>query len=193
MKGVYIFLADGFEEIEALATLDVLRRGGIDVNTVSITDDVVVTGAHGVPVKADLARSMFETRAQFDGTEENDVMVFPGGMPGTKNLAEDARLMELMKRHYAEGGTLAAICAAPGLVISQLPSLKGKMFTCYDGFEAAPIAKGGEYVKTPCVADENLITGRGPGCAVDFGLAIVEHLKGADLAQELRTGMTIFD
>lgn len=191
MKGVYIFLTDGFEEIEALATLDVLRRGGIEASTVSITEEVTVTGAHGVPVVADMNREQFEDRAEFEGTTDKDVLVFPGGMPGTKNLAEDVRLMELMKRHYAEGGTLAAICAAPGLVIPQLSSLKGKRFTCYDGFEAAPIAKGGEYVKAPCVADGNLITGRGPGCAVDFALAIVRHLKGAELAQEIRTGMMI--
>ena len=191
MKGNYIFLAEGFEEIEALATLDVLRRGGIDVRIVSITDNEIVTGAHGLTVIVDWTRDLFEERAEFDGTSEKDVLVFPGGMPGTKNLAEDVKLMELMKRHYAEGGTLAAICAAPGLVVSRIPSLKGKRFTCYDGFEAAPIAKGGEYVKTPCVADGNLITGRGPGCAVDFALAIVEHLKGSALAQEIRASMMI--
>lgn len=191
MKGNYIFLAEGFEEIEALATLDVLRRGGIDVRIVSITDNEIVTGAHGLTVIVDWTRDLFEERAEFDGTSEKDVLVFPGGMPGTKNLAEDVKLMELMKRHYAEGGTLAAICAAPGLVVSQIPSLKGKRFTCYDGFETAPIAKGGEYFKTPCVADGNLITGRGPGCAVDFALAIVEHLKGSALAQEIRASMMI--
>lgn len=193
MKGIYIFLAEGFEEIEALATLDVLRRGGLEASTVSITDEEVVTGAHGVPVVADLTREQFKKRAVSEGTDGKDVLVFPGGMPGTKNLAEDTELMELMKRHYAEGGTLAAICAAPGLVLSQLPSLKGKKFTCYDGFEAAPNAKGGEYVKTSCVADGNLITGRGPGCAVDFGLAIVERLKGSTLAGEIKASMMIFE
>ena len=196
MKGNYIFLADGFEEIEALATLDVLRRGGIEVCTVSINDSEIVTGAHGVPVTVDLTRDRFDERTGIGGTTGMDVMVFPGGMPGAKNLAEDVGLMELMKRHYAEGGTLAAICAAPGLVLSQLPSLEGKRFTCYDGFEAAPIAKGGEYAGAPgvtVVSSGNLITGRGPGCAVDFGLAIVEHLKGSSLAKELRSGMMIFD
>lgn len=191
MKGIYIFLAEGFEEIEALATVDILRRGGVNVKTVSINEGISVQGAHGILVIADMNRSRFEAEAYFDGTTESDVMVFPGGMPGTKNLAEDVKLMELMKRHYAEGGTLAAICAAPGVVISQLPSLEGKRFTCYDGFEAAPVAKGGEYVKAPCVTDGNLITGRGPGCAVDFALAIVEHLKGSALAQEIRASMMI--
>lgn len=191
MKGIYIFLAEGFEEIETLATVDILRRGGVNVKTVSINEGISVQGAHGILVITDMNRSRFEAEAYFDGTTESDVLVFPGGMPGTKNLAEDVKLMELMKRHYAEGGTLAAICAAPGLVISQLPSLEGRRFTCYDGFEAAPITKGGEYVKAPCVTDGNLITGRGPGCAVDFALAIVEHLKGSALAQEIRASMMI--
>ena len=86
---------------------------------------------------------------------------------------------------------VAAICAAPGLIVSQLPSLEGKRFTCYDGFEDAPAAKGGEYLKTAAVADGNLITGRGPGCAVEFALAIVRRLKGADLADGIRASMMI--
>lgn len=191
MKGVHIFLADGFEEIEALATLDVLRRGGINVKTVSITDNDVVTGAHGVRVAADSTWSGLEASSLHEGTDSNDVMVFPGGMPGTKHLAEKQELMNMMKRHYADGGTVAAICAAPGLVVSQLPTLEGKKFTCYDGFEAAPAAKGGEYVRAPFVADGNLITGRGPGCAVDFALAIVAKLKGSALAAEVRAAMMI--
>lgn len=191
MKGTFIFLADGFEEIEALATADVLRRGGINAQTVSITEKSQVLGAHGIPVKADKTWSEFKSTVETIGTSESDVMVFPGGMPGTKHLAEDSELMDLMRSHYAEGGTVAAICAAPGLVVSQLPSLGGKNFTCYDGFEQAPTAKGGEYVKTPAVSDGNLITGRGPGCAVDFALAIVEHLKGSALASEIRSSMMI--
>lgn len=191
MKGVYIFLAEGFEEIEALATADVLRRGGINVKTVSINCDTKVCGAHGIPVLADLNRNDFNASIVLDGTEESDVMIFPGGMPGTKHLAEDHDLMEMMKRHFAEGGTVAAICAAPGLVVSQLSDLQGRMFTCYDGFEELPSSKGAEYVKTPAVSDGNLITGRGPGCAVDFALAIVEHLQGQDLADGIRSSMMI--
>lgn len=196
MKGTCIFLADGYEEIEALATVDVLRRGEIEVRTVSNNDNALVTGAHGITVTADMNWSDFMAGIIENGTDEKDVMVFPGGMPGTKNLAENKELIDLMKRHYAEGGTVAAICAAPGLVVSQLPSLKGKMFTCYDGFEAAPVAKGGEYSGAPgitVISDGNLITGRGPGCAVDFALAIVEHLKGSELAGEIRRSMMIFN
>lgn len=191
MKGVFIFLADGFEEIEALATLDVLRRGSIDVKTVSVTDAGTVTGAHGVSVAADLNWSGFNALSSSEETAKEDVMIFPGGMPGTKHLAESLSLMNMMKEHYADGGTVAAICAAPGLVVSQLPSLKGKKFTCYDGFEDAPAAKGGEYVKAPFVADGNLITGRGPGCAVDFALAIVAFLKGQETSDGIRSSMMI--
>ena len=191
MKGVYIFLANGFEETEALATLDVLRRGEVDVKTVSIHEDKVVTGSHKIPVVADWTYGEFKARVEIDGSDESDVMIFPGGMPGTKNLAEKKELMNLMKLHYAEGGTVAAICAAPGLVVSQLPSLGGKKFTCYDGFEEAPVQKGGKYVKAPAVADGNLITGRGAGCAVEFGLKILENLKGNDAVRNVRQGMMI--
>ena len=118
-------------------------------------------------------------------------MVFPGGLPGARHLADNHDLMELMKSHYAEGGTVAAICAAPGLVVSQLPTLEGQRFTCYDGFEEEPIAKGGEYVKTPAVTSGNLITGRGPGCAIDFALAIVGHVTSPDLAEGIRAAMML--
>ena len=191
MKGVYIFLANGFEETEAIAPLDILRRGGVDVKTVSIHRDKYVTGAHKVTVAADLTYGEFKANVELDGTEADDVMTFPGGMPGTKNLAENAEIINFMRLHYAEGGSLAAICAAPGLVISQLPSLKGIHFTCYDGFEDGPEARGGIYEKVPAVADGNIITGRGPGCAVDFGLAILAHLKGEETADEVRKSMML--
>lgn len=191
MKGVYIFLADGFEETEAIATLDVLRRGGIDVSTVSISAERQVTGSHGIAVIADMNRKEFKSQIVASNTKSGDAMVFPGGMPGTKNLASDEELMFFMMQHYASGGTVAAICAAPGLVVSQLGSLKGKKFTCYDGFEDALIAKGAEYVKAPAVKDGNLITGRGPGCAIEFGLKILEHLKDSETAQKVRQGLLI--
>lgn len=191
MKGVYVFLADGFEETEAIATLDVLRRGGVDVKTVSITERNVVSGSHWVPVTADLTFGEFKYETELKETTKRDVMIFPGGMPGTKNLAAKTELMDIMKEHYASGGTVAAICAAPGLVVSQLPSLKGKKFTCFDGFEEAPKEKGGEYVKSAAVSDGNLITGRGAGCAVEFGLAILNMLEGPEAVAKVRYGMMI--
>lgn len=191
MKGVYIFLANGFEEIEALATLDVLRRGGVDVKTVSVLYDKFVTGSHKTTVVADMTYGEFKAEVQLDGTDESDVMIFPGGMPGTRNLAENGELINFMRLHYAEGGAVAAICAAPGLVVSQLPSLQGKHFTCFDGFEDAPVARGGIYEKKPAVRDGNLITGRGAGCAVEFGLAILAHLKGEEAAAAVRHSLML--
>ncbi len=191
MKGVYIFLANGFEEIEALATLDVLRRGGVDVKTVSVLYDKFVTGSHKTTVVADMTYGEFKAEVQLDGTDESDVMIFPGGMPGTRNLAENGEIINFMRLHYAEGGAVAAICAAPGLVVSQLPSLQGKHFTCFDGFEDAPVARGGIYEKKPAVRDGNLITGRGAGCAVEFGLAILAHLKGEEAAAAVRHSLML--
>lgn len=191
MKGVYIFLANGFEEIEALATLDVLRRGGVDVKTVSVLYDKFVTGSHKTTVVADMTYGEFKAEVQLDGTDESDVMIFPGGMPGTRNLAENGEIINFMRLHYAEGGAVAAICAAPGLVVSQLPSLRGKHFTCFDGFEDAPVARGGIYEQKPAVRDGNLITGRGAGCAVEFGLAILAHLKGEEAAAAVRHSMML--
>lgn len=191
MKGVYIFLANGFEEIEALATLDVLRRGGVDVKTVSVLYDKFVTGSHKTTVVADMTYGEFKAEVQLDGTDESDVMIFPGGMPGTRNLAENGEIINFMRLHYAEGGAVAAICAAPGLVVSQLPSLQGKHFTCFDGFEGAPVARGGIYEQKPAVRDGNLITGRGAGCAVEFGLAILAHLKGEEAAAAVRHSLML--
>ena len=191
MKGVYIFLANGFEEIEALATLDVLRRGGVDVKTVSVLYDKFVTGSHKTTVVADMTYGEFKAEVQLDGTDESDVMIFPGGMPGTRNLAENGEIINFMRLHYAEGGVVAAICAAPGLVVSQLPSLQGKHFTCFDGFEDAPVARGGIYEQKPAVRDGNLITGRGAGCAVEFGLAILAHLRGEEAAAAVRHSLML--
>lgn len=191
MKGVYIFLADGFEDTEAISTIDVLRRGQVGVKTVSVTDERVVTASHGIPVVADLTFSEFKAEADFSGSDGNQVMIFPGGMPGTKTLAAHGELMDMMARHFSQGGTVAAICAAPGLVASQLPNLEGRRFTCFDGFEAALLAKGAVYERRPAVADGNLITGRGAGCAVDFGLAILDHLKGGDAVRQVRHGLML--
>ena len=127
MKGVYIFLADGFEDIEALGTRDILKRAGIDVQLVGITEDPFVVSSHGLMVGIDCSLADLE---ESYGASEGDVMVFPGGMPGARNLGRCTRLVELMKDHYSDGGTLAAICAAPGLVLSQLDDLWGIDFTC---------------------------------------------------------------
>ena len=191
MKGTYIFLADGFEISEALTTVNMLRRGGVNVKTVSIYDDRIVTSSNRIPVIADMAFGEFRASTSFGPCLKTDVMIFPGGMPGSSNLAAFGKLMDIMQQHYAEGGTLAAICAAPSVVLGLLPKLEGKKMTCYDGFEDALTAKGVEYVKEGVVIDGNIITGRGPGWAVEFGLAILSHVKGQEVADKVKAGLML--
>lgn len=180
-----MFFADGFEETEAIAPADVLRRGGIDVKKVSINGSLGVSSSHGVHILTDMTFSEFRNQVVLDGTSAQDVMIFPGGLPGSDNLAACDELMDMMQKHCAEGGCVAAICAAPSVVLGKLPGLKGKRMTCYDGFEPALVAKGVEYTKEGVVTDGNIITGRGAGHAVNFGLAILAYLKGQDAADQV--------
>ena len=191
MKGTYVFLADGFEISEALTTVNMLRRGGINVKTVSIYDDRIVTSSNRIPVIADMAFGEFKASTTFCPCLPSDVMIFSGGMPGSANLAAFGKLMDIMQQHYAEGGTVAAICAAPSVVLTLLPDLDGKKMTRYDGFEEAITAKGAEYVKEGVVTDGNVITGRGPGWAVEFGLAILAHVKGQEIADKVKAGLML--
>lgn len=188
MKGINIFLADGFEDIEALATRDILMRAGLDVRTVSIGEDPFVTSAHGLMVGVDCTLDELEAGT---GTDASDVMVFPGGMPGARNLGQCAPLIRMMKDHYTEGGVLAAICAAPGLVLSQLEDLEGVEFTCYDGFEGPLKAKGASFVRSGAVCSGRIITGRGPGHTKEFALGIVRTLKGEAIADEVEYGLDL--
>ena len=191
MKGTYVFLADGFEISEALTTVNMLRRGGVNVKTVSIYDDRIVTSSNRIPVVADMAFGEFRASTTFGPCLATDVMIFPGGMPGSANLAAFGKLMDIMQDHFANGGTVAAICAAPSVVLSLLPDLNGRKMTCYDGFEETLTAKGVEYVKEGVVTDGNIITGRGPGWAVDFGLAILAHIKGQEIADKVKAGLML--
>ena len=128
MKKVYVFLADGFEDVEALIPVDVWRRGGIKVTTVSITDFPLVQSAHGVNIEADV---MFE---QCDFTDA-DLLFLPGGMPGSSNLFAHKGLCKALVDHFAAGKKIAAICAAPAVVLAPLGILDGKRATCYPGME----------------------------------------------------------
>ena len=191
MKGTYVFLADGFEISEALTTVNMLRRGGVNVKTVSIYDDRIVTSSNRIPVVADMAFGEFRASTTFGPCLPTDVMIFPGGMPGSSNLPAFPKLMDIMLQHYEAGGTLAAICAAPSVVLGLLPTLEGKKMTCYDGFEETLQAKGAEYVKEGVVVDGNIITGRGPGWAVEFGLAILALIKGQETADKVKAGLML--
>lgn len=179
MKNVYVFLADGFEEIEALATVDVLRRAGVKVTTVSINPAEVVTGAHGVPVVADV---LFDDAALADA----DLLVLPGGMPGAANLDAHEGVCAALKAQAESGKCLAAICAAP-MVLGHLSLLVGKKATCYPGFEGE--LDGAEYTAAPVEKDGNIITGKGPAVVLPFAYALAETLVGGEVVAQVKAGM----
>ncbi len=192
MKGSYIFLADGFEETEALAPTDILRRGGIDAKLVSIyTDRKTVVSAHNIPITADLDFTEFLSGMQLEGTAEDDLMLFPGGMPGATNLAANRKLMALLFAHYTAGGLVAAICASPSIVLGLLPDLAGRKMTCYEGFQDNLIVKGVKFRRDDVVTDGNLVTGRGPGLSIAFGLGVLAALRGKDAADAVARGMML--
>ena len=173
---VTIFLADGFEEVEALTVSDILRRAKADVALVSIKDTKEVESSRGVKVVAD---------ATFDEMDfsETGILVLPGGMPGTNNLQAFKPLEELVLAHAAAGKTVAAICAAPK-ILGALGMLKGRRACCHPGFEKELI--GADVIMNrPAVLDGNIITGRSMGCAIPFGLTVLGALEGAEAAAEM--------
>lgn len=173
MSTSYMFLAEGFEETEAIASLDLILRGGIDIKTVYLGPSSLVRGSHGIGISADISLSDFLSLNVNPSSDA--VLVFPGGMPGSTNLRANQELMSFLVDYYSRGGKVAAICAAPSVVLSVLP-LNGVKMTCYDGFEAGIIEKGGLYTGGGVEVDRNIITAKGLGQAVDFALAIVADL-----------------
>jgi 4-methyl-5(b-hydroxyethyl)-thiazole monophosphate biosynthesis len=181
MKHLYLFLAPGFEEIEAIATLDILRRAGLDVKSVSITGDSKVTGAHGIAVEADCIYSEIE----FSNAE---MIILPGGMPGTKNLNAHEGLKAALTQHAKAGKPLAAICAAP-MILGQLGILEGREATCYPGNEVH--LKGAILSEYMVVQDGNIITASGPGVAAEFALQIVEYFLGEEKMEEISKALLL--
>ena len=179
---VFLFLAEGFEETEAIATLDILKRGDLKAISVSVTGRNIVVGAHGIATVAD---QLFD---EMDFSE-GDMLVLPGGMPGTKHLNAHAGLRSLLLRYHSEGKRIAAICAAPS-VLGELKLLEGKRTTVYPGFEKA--MKGATVIDAPIVKDGNIITAKGSGKVFDFGLAIVAELAGQEKADEVATGLLFY-
>lgn len=171
---VTVFLADGFEEIEAVTPIDVLRRGGVPVRTCSITESCLVTGAHQIPFYADT------TLAELSDPEE--VILLPGGMPGTLNLKNCEELKKRILSHNEKGKILAAICAAP-TILGAFGLLKDKEATCFPGMEEELFAK--KHLDKKVVISGNVVTSRGAGTASDFAFALLSLLKGEKLAQEL--------
>lgn len=175
MGKVCVFFGTGYEEIEALTVVDLLRRAEIDTEMVSITGERVVESSHGVAVKMD--RLLEEVNF-----EQADMLVLPGGMPGTTNLEACEPLMEQVDAFYKADKYIAAICAAPS-ILGHRGMLKGKKACSFPAFESH--LEGAEVTKAPAQVAGHIITGRGMGCAIDFGLTIVEELQGKEQAESL--------
>lgn len=173
MGRAYIFLADGFEETEAITPADLLRRAGVEVVFVSMSETKAVTGSHQIMVTAD---------ALFDQCSYDDavLLILPGGKVGTENLENDAALADMLLSAGRKGITLAAICAAPR-ILGRLGLLNGKKACCYPGNE--DLLLDAEVVYSPVAVANGVITSRGMGTAFDFGLALVRHLCGEDAAE----------
>ncbi len=175
---ITVFLAEGFEEIEAVTPIDILRRGGVDVRTCSITSSRLVTGAHGIPFQADT------TISEIDGREEG--ILLPGGMPGTLHLKASAPLRQRILSCHQNGGLVAAICAAP-TVLGDLGILKDRTATCYPGMEKELFCAHPS--QEPVVVSGNIITSRGAGTASLFAFRILSMLKGEECARDLARAM----
>lgn len=175
---IYVFLADGFEEAEALVPIDIMRRGGFDVKTVGVTS-AEVTGAHGITVRCDIT----ENKAVTDGLE---AVVLPGGMPGTLNLEKSETVNKIIRFACENGLLTGAICAAPS-ILGKAGLLKGKRATCFPGFEKD--LSGAIFTGGSLVCDGNIITAVGAGAAFDFGFALLAALKDVNTARKLADGM----
>lgn len=179
MKKTGVFLADGLEEIEGLTVVDILRRAGVEVVTISVSGKKEVTGAHQITVLAD---ELFEQAdfAKLDG------VVLPGGMPGTTNLMNHEGVNRILEQFAAEGKLIAAICAAPS-VLGQAGLLAGRRAACYPGFEEK--LTGAVVSAEPVVQDENIITSRGMGTAISFALSLTAYFLGQEKADEIGTSI----
>ncbi|NLM75899.1 MAG: DJ-1/PfpI family protein [Clostridiaceae bacterium] len=176
---VYVMLADGFEEIEAMAVVDVLRRGDVETVMVAVKGDKVVLGAHDIPVVADKKISDIQV-------EKDDMIVLPGGSKGVENLEASETLIEMLKKHQEQNGWIAAICAGP-MILGKLGFLNGIKATCYPGCETE--LKDAVCSEENAVVDKNFITGRGPGVTLDFAFAILSVIKGNEIAEKIKEAM----
>lgn len=199
---VIVFLAEGFEEIEAVTPIDYLRRAGQDVTLVAVPvggkSDLLVCGSHGIFVKADLTLDEFILNS---GSDLPDAAFVPGGMPGAANVAACPLVLDFIKKMFDEKKLVTAICAAPVVVLAKTGVLAGRKYTCYPGMNenlaeycggqalASSLTKGASLIEgVPFVHDGNLITGRGPGAAEQFAMAIVEELAGKEKADQIKAG-----
>ena len=181
LKTALVILAEGFEEMEAIAPVDVLRRAGVRV-TIAGVADLQVKSSRQIRVGADILLR--------DLVEIPDAVILPGGIPGATNLAKSKEVAELVKKMHGAGKIVAAICAAPAVVLAPLGILDGKKATCYPGCES-DFSKKTTHSKERVVVDGNLITSQGPGTALAFALAIAARLTGKEMADTVRSKMLI--
>ena len=174
---VILFLAEGFEEVEALTVVDYLRRKSILVDTISITDNETVKGAHDIIVITDKKIDELKEVDSYDG------VVIPGGMPGASNLRNDNKVIEIIRTMNDSGKLVASICAGP-MVLERAGVIKGKKVTSYPGYE--DVLKDSIYQEESVVIDGNIITSRGPSLAVEFAIEIIKYLRGHEKAEELK-------
>ncbi len=180
-KKILILLADGFEEIEAITIIDVLRRAEFHVTTAGVSGKMIA-GAHGLKVEADIELSKYK--------DTPDAVILPGGMPGSKNLGESPLAAEIIKKVHSQKKIIGAICAAPALALAKHGILEGKKATCYPGFEQH-FGSGVKFSSDRVVIDGNVITSRGPGSALEFALELVNQLGEPKKAEALREGMLV--
>ena len=176
MAKIFVFLADGCEEIEALTPVDLLRRAGNEVCMVSVMGRQVINGSHGISIGGD---AILEDESFDDG----DLFLLPGGLTGTKHLLENKTLAELLQRKYKEGKRLAAICAAPW-VLGNLGMLQGRKAVCYPGMEEH--LTGAQALSVPVVTDGPVTTAKGVGAAIDFALELIRLLNGEEKAASIK-------
>lgn len=174
---VYLFLADGFEEIEALCPLDLLLRAGVDIKTVSIMDTKTVNGAHDIKVIADM---MID---EIDSAAEPEMIILPGGLKGSQNLEASDKVKNIIMKTYENNNYIAAICAAP-MILGRLGLLNGREAVCYPGFEK--YLAGAAISSEKVVRDGNFITAKGMGVSLQFGLKLIEILKDTETSEKIR-------
>ncbi|MBI1870085.1 MAG: DJ-1/PfpI family protein [Chlamydiae bacterium] len=180
-KKVLVVLAEGFEEIEAVTPMDVLRRAGLEVIVAGLSGKTVA-GSHGIKIQADVTLD--------EVSEVPDLLILPGGMPGAQNLGSSKKVAEMIKKVDQEKKWLGAICAAPPLAVAPTGILNGKRATCYPGYEDK-FPSSVTFLEERVVRDGKVVTSRGPGSALEFSLCLVEQLVGKDKANDLKKDLLV--
>lgn len=184
MAKIIMFMADGCEEVEALMTVDLIRRAGLEISMVSVSGNQMINGSHGIVMKAD---EMFES-ADYSDCE---MLILPGGLVGTNNLKAHKGVNEKLAEFNQAGKMVAAICAAP-TALAAAGVMKGKKATCYPGMSDGLTENGCAYEDVPVVVSENSITGRSLGAAVDFASAIITHFSGEEAAEKVKKAIVVY-